>query len=391
MPKHEKGEPQDLQPWQVSRRRFLRNTGLAAATIPLLGGLTEVLSQVPADASVRDAVRITKANDLLAEGAVFASHPTYTFNFVNHVTTNPFFVPTQYGAADACALLGCKYQWTGSTNSIVGDMVSAMNTAIAGRVSGISVPVIDPTAFIKPTDAAIDADIPVLSYNANPPASTASDNHQLCYIGQDLFQAGVEAGQRILPYVKKGDLVGGMIATPGSLNIQPRIDGAKSVLKPAGIDFVEVATGALLSDEFASVPSWYLGHKDVKFMYAVDDGTGEAVAKTIAKYNLVGKVQGSGWDIAVPELQAVKSGALAFSIDQQAYLQGFLPVLYLFLFTITGGLMRPSDTDTGLYFITKDNVGPYLAAPSRVEGSTAAQKVLPKATVSILKADAGVS
>jgi simple sugar transport system substrate-binding protein len=126
-------------------------------------------------------------------------------------------------------------------------------------------------------------------------------------------------------------------------------------------------------------------------MYAVDDGTGEAVAKTIAKYNLVGKVQGSGWDIAVPELQAVKSGALAFSIDQQAYLQGFLPVLYLFLFTITGGLMRPSDTDTGLYFITKDNVGPYLAAPSRVEGSTAAQKVLPKATVSILKADAGVS
>src|SRR6202044_854837 len=112
--KHETGEPADLQKWQVSRRRFLRNTGMAAASIPLLGGLTDVLSQVPADASGRDAVRMTKSNDLLAEGAVFASHPTYTFNFVNHVTTNPFFVPTQYGAADACALLGCKYQWTGS-------------------------------------------------------------------------------------------------------------------------------------------------------------------------------------------------------------------------------------------------------------------------------------
>jgi simple sugar transport system substrate-binding protein len=384
MPTYDKRGEQDPRKWDLSRRRFLRNTGLAAASIPMLGGLTEVLSQVPADASPRDMARIAKTNDVLAEGAVFASHPTYTFNFVNHVTTNPFFVPTQYGAADACALLGCKYQWTGSATSDVGQMVAAMNTATAAHVDGISVPVIDPTAFIKPTDAAIDAGIPVLSYNANPPASTAEQNHQLCYVGQDLFQAGVEAGQRILPYVSKGDLVAGMIATPGSLNIQPRIDGAKSVLKPAGIDFVEQATGALLSQEFLSVPAYYLGHKDVKFLYAVDDGTGEAVAKTIAKYNLVGKVYGSGWDIAVPELQAVQSGALAFSIDQQAYLQGFL-------FTITGGLMRPSDTDTGLYFITKANVGPYLAAPSRVEGSTPAQKVLPKATVSILKADAGIS
>ena len=162
-------------------------------------------------------------------------------------------------------------------------MVTAMNTATAANVNGISVPVIDPTAFIKPTNSALDAGIPVLAYNANPPASTASQNHQQCYIGQDLFQAGVEAGNRILPFVSKGDLVAGLIATPGSLNIQPRIDGASSVLKPAGIDFVEQATGALLSQESTAVEAYYLGHKDVKFMYAVDDGTGEAVATTITK------------------------------------------------------------------------------------------------------------
>ena len=44
------------------------------------------------------------------EGA-FPDHPSWKFVFVNHVTTNPFFVPTQYGIADACALLGCSYQW----------------------------------------------------------------------------------------------------------------------------------------------------------------------------------------------------------------------------------------------------------------------------------------
>src|SRR2546425_10340129 len=49
----------------------------------------------------------------------FPNHPQWNFVFVNHVTTNPFFVPTQYGIADACALVGCKSQWTGSEKSVV--------------------------------------------------------------------------------------------------------------------------------------------------------------------------------------------------------------------------------------------------------------------------------
>ena len=48
---------------------------------------------------------------------VFPSHPKWKFVFINHVTTNPFFVPTQYGIADACALVNCTYQWTGSTRT----------------------------------------------------------------------------------------------------------------------------------------------------------------------------------------------------------------------------------------------------------------------------------
>ena len=233
MGKSDLGE-QDPRKWEVSRRRFLRNASAAAVSIPLLGGIVESLSEVPADASTRDRQNLTKSNDILAQGAVFAAHPTYTFNFVNHVTTNPFSCPLSTVPQMPVPCSGASTNGPGRATSDVAQMVTAMNTATAARVSGISVPVIDPTAFIKPTNSALDAGIPVLAYNANPPASTASQNHQLCYIGQDLFQAGVEAGKRILPFVSKGDLVAGLIATPGSLNIQPRIDGASSVLKPAG-------------------------------------------------------------------------------------------------------------------------------------------------------------
>ena len=49
------------------------------------------------------------------------------------MTTNPFFVPTQYGAEDASALLGTTFQWTGSKESNVGEMVNAMNSAISAK------------------------------------------------------------------------------------------------------------------------------------------------------------------------------------------------------------------------------------------------------------------
>ena len=92
--------------------------------------------------------------------------------FVNHVTTNPFFVPTQYGIQDACALLGMDYQWTGSANADVAQMVNAVNAAIAGKADAIAVPIVDPKAFDKPIQAALDAGIPVFAYNADAPPAT---------------------------------------------------------------------------------------------------------------------------------------------------------------------------------------------------------------------------
>ena len=46
-----------------------------------------------------------------ALGARFPQqHPRWRFVFVNHATTNPFFVPALYGMSDACSLLGTSYQ-----------------------------------------------------------------------------------------------------------------------------------------------------------------------------------------------------------------------------------------------------------------------------------------
>ena len=309
-------------------------------------------------------------------GGNYPSHPKWNFVFVNHVTTNPFFVPTIYGIQDACALVNCSYQWTGSENSIVSEMVNAMNTAISAKADGIAVAIVDPTAFNTPVENALSAGIPVIAYNADAPAN--SGNKRMAYIGQDLYQSGVELGQRIVSLVPSGDIAG-FIATPGQLNIQPRIDGAKAAIQASGkpITFTEIATGAQVTDELTRIEAYYLGHQNVKGMVAVDAGSTQGLSEIMQKYNLPAKgIHAGGFDLQPKTLQEIQLGNLDFTIDQQPYLQGFFPVMQLFLYKLSGGLMQPSDTDTGLLFVTKDNVAPYLNTQTRFEGSSSQQKVV---------------
>lgn len=301
------------------------------------------------------------------------NHPRWKFIFVAHVNTNPFWVPLRYGAEDACALLGTTFQWTGSEKSIPADMVNAFDAAVSSKADGIALALIDPTAFNDPVEKALADGIPVVSYNAD-----TKGNKRLCYIGQDLFLSGKALGQRIVEAVDEGE-VAGFISTPGQLNIQPRMDGARAAIKESGknIKFDEIATGPTVNEELSRIQAYYTGHPDIKGMYAVDAGSTEGVGKTIAANKLREKgIHAGGFDLLPTTLDAIKNGDLDFTIDQQPYLQGFYTIMVLFVYKISGGLSGLSDINTGLKFVTKASVDPYLSTQSRFEGSSNEEKVL---------------
>jgi len=360
-----------------TRRRLLKGTGLVSATAAasaLLAACSSSSSASPTSSSSSSAAASTAGN--------FPKTPPWKFTFVNHVTTNPFFVPTQYGLQDAAALLGIpKPAWTGSATSNVPQMVSAMNAATSAGANGIAVAVISATAFTSPTSKAMSAGIPVVSYNADGNAPSDPGTNRLAYYGQDLFASGQALGQRIVasPAMSGGGNAVGFIATPGASNIQPRIDGAKSAIKASGknINFTAVTSGAQLPQENTTINAYILAHKStLKGIFAVDAGSTQTVGAMVKKYSLQGKVATGGFDLTPQTLASIKGGFLDFTIDQQPYLQGFLPVLGLYLFNLSGGLVAPAQTDTGLTFVTKANVAPYQTTTSRFEGSSAAQKRL---------------
>jgi simple sugar transport system substrate-binding protein len=350
-----------------SRRTALSGAGagLAATILAACGGSNNSKTTTTAAAQ-------TSTTGGGSGGVFGPSSSRLKFVFVNHVTTNPFFVPTKYGAEDACKLLGCSYQWTGSENSNVNEMVNATNSAITGGADGLALALIDEKAFNGPTQAALKANIPVVSYNAD-----SASNRRLAYIGQDLFVSGQEMGRRIIELVPSGD-VALFIATPGSANIQPRIDGALDTLRKSGrgITTHTVATGAAVPAELSTIDSYVSGHPDTKGLFAVDAGSTQSVAQTIQKHSLRGRgVKGGGYDLTPVTQKLLASDQIDFTIDQQPYLQGFLPILQLFMYKMSNSLTGPADVNTGLKFLDKTSVVPYNSTKSRYEGSSTAAGV----------------
>jgi simple sugar transport system substrate-binding protein len=362
----------------LTRRRLLAGTGLASASMAASALLTACSGDSDGSSSGSSGTSGVAAGGSGAAAGNFPATPKWKFVFVCHVTTNPFFTPTQYGAEDACKLLGCEFQWAGSKDSIVAEMVNATNTAVTAKADGIALAVVDKTAFREPVDQALDAGIPVVSYNADG-APGDPGTSRLAYIGQGLYESGYALGRRALEQVDSGD-VAAFIATPGQLNIQPRIDGAQAAIKESGkpINFTAVATNADITRGLSIIDAYALGHQNVAGLLAVDAGSTQSVGQVVKKYGLRDKqlkVAG-GFDLVPETLASVKSGDLDYTIDQQPYLQGFLPVLALYLYKLSGGLLFPSETNTGLLFVTKDNVDPYLTTETRYQGSDTAPKLV---------------
>ena len=111
-------------------------------------------------------------------------------------------------------------------------------------------------------------------------------------------------------------------------------------------------------------------------MYAVDGGSTESLAKVMQKLGLQGKgVKAGGFDLTEQTQKLLQEGNIEFTIDQQPYLQGFLPVLQLFQWHVSGTLTGPAETDTGLKFLNTETVAPYVESKSRYEGTSSEVKV----------------
>ena len=311
-----KEEDTPVKRWrQLTRRTALSGgaAGIAATILEACGGSSSSSS------SHGDAPPAAAAAPRASSGRARA----YKFTFVNHVTTNPFFTPTQNGAADACKLLGCSYQWTGSQTSNVGEMVNAFNSAVSAGVNGIAVSLVDLQGVQRADRRRRSAaKIPVVAYNADAPSQRRGSRTSARTCSCPGRRWASTSPRWCRPATSAL-----FIATPGSLNIQPRIDGAQDTLKthPA-IKTHVVATGAALPGELTTIDSYVDGAPEHEGLSSPSTPAApRASAQTIQKHNLKGKVKGGGYDLTPVTQQLLAGGYIAVHDRPAALPAGLLP------------------------------------------------------------------
>jgi simple sugar transport system substrate-binding protein len=255
-------------------------------------------------------------------------------------------------------------------------MVANFDTAVAAGASGIALAAISATAFTSSVSNAMSKGIPVVTYNADGvyvSGKPVIGTNRLCYVGQSLYSSGQSMGLQIKQALPSGGEIVIFVPVVGTGNTQPRYDGAVSVLG-SSYTVHEIATGATESVEPPAIKAYLNAHRSsLKGAFAVDSGDTEFLGAQLKALGM--KIPAGGFDTTGQTVPNVQDGTLSFTIYQDPYLQGFLPVLYMYLYNLSGGVLVPPDTDTGLSVVTRANVTPYVAQ-SRYQGSTTAQKYI---------------
>jgi simple sugar transport system substrate-binding protein len=334
------------------RANFLRRAGFGAA------GFSFAQLLGPAAALAGDG------------GGDFPAHPRWKFVFVSHDTLDPLLVATQFGAEDAAALVRCTTQWTGSPRGDVKETVGALRSAISHKADGIAVSVLDEARFAPEAARAARMGIPLVAFNVGAGAG----GRRYAYVGEDPHMSGVNVGAEIARLGPAGTVI---LFAPDQSNewAERRLKGVFAGLaaaKKAPAATVVRVTGDARKQQGA-VEAAYKREPGSRGLFAVDGVGTLACARAISRLGLRKRgVKGGGYDLLPDDLSFVAEGTVDFVVDQQPYVQGFVPVMQLFLAKLSQGTVIPWDTETSV-LLRRGDVKAFLATKSRFEGSSSLQ------------------
>jgi simple sugar transport system substrate-binding protein len=227
-------------------------------------------------------------------------------------------------------------------------MKQLIDAAVASKPDGLAVSIPDASALGPSIQAAVAAGIPVVTLNSGSDVSRKLG--ALIHVGQSEFEAGVGAGARMKVLgVKNPVCVSNEV---GNVALDQRCEG---FAKGMGMDKVPVvATTPDPTEARNSIGAYLTSHPDIDGMITLTQDVSGPTLQAVDQADKLAKIKIATFDSSTPVLTNVRDGKFVFAIDQQQFLQGYLPPVLLLNY-IRYGVMPGADVLTGPGFITKDN------------------------------------
>jgi simple sugar transport system substrate-binding protein len=280
---------------------------------------------------------------------------------IHSSASNTFWQSVKKGFEDGCGKLqaNCQMIFTQTEGSIE-QQVANMQAAIARKPDAIITSIVDDKAYDQIIADARKAGIIVIAANVDD-SKGAEGNARQAFIGQGFIPAGYSlAKAQSANFPKDGPikvLVG--ISAPGQNWSEQRgagvfkfMDEYKKANPGREISVERIDSGTDLAITADRVGAYLSAHPDTTAYF--DTGYWHAAVARVLKDRGIapGKVLLGGFDLVPEVLQQMKAGYVQVEVDQQPYMQGFMPVMEVYLDKTAG--LAPADIDTGQGIVTPD-------------------------------------
>lgn len=244
-----------------------------------------------------------------------------------------------------------KVEYRNPPTGDLADMARIVEQAVATKPDGLIVTIADFNVLKGPIGKAVKKGIPVITINSGTHEQSAKLG-ALLHVGQPEYEAGNGAGKRAKAAgVTKCLCVNHYITNPASVErCQGYADAIgvdmKSMMIDAGTDPGEIKN---------RVMAFLKKNPDTNGIITLGPTSAHPTLAAVDTMGLKGKIFFGTFDLSGEIAAAIKDGTIAFAIDQQPYLQGYLPVVILTNLA-RYGVVPGNNINSGPGFVTKSNI-----------------------------------
>lgn len=286
-------------------------------------------------------------------GTAYADGHGERYVMITHTQgTDPFWPVVEKGGRDAAEAVGATLEYNFDVSGDMAAMAALIEAAAASEPDGIIVSLPDAAALGPAIQAAVADGIPVITMNSG--LESSAELGALMHVGQPEYDAGIAAGTR----AASEGVTNGLCLNQEAFNTAlvdrctGYFDGLGQELNMIDVsnDVAQIETrtaAALQADE------------SIDGVLAVGPHVCEAAAKAIEAVGA--DVHLACFDLSPGVMQLIQDGVASFTIDQQQYLQGYMPVIVLHLYNNYAGLLPGANIPSGPGFVDSSNAAAVAA------------------------------
>ncbi|WP_171175464.1 sugar ABC transporter substrate-binding protein [Ruegeria sp. HKCCD8929] len=255
------------------------------------------------------------------------------------------------GIALAGEQMGVEVEYRNPPTGDIADMARIIEQATASGPNGIITTLADYDVLSGPIQAAVDSGVDVIIMNTGSP-DQARELGALMYVGQPEYDAGYAAGQRA-----KGDGVTSFLCVNHTIQQPTLAERCQGFADGLGVELgaAMLDSGTDPAEVKNKVLAYLSANPDTDAILTLGPVSADPTILAVEEAGLAGEIYFGTFDLGDEIVKAIKSGTINWGIDQQPFLQAYLPVVILTNYH-RYGVLPGNNINSGPGFVTADGL-----------------------------------